>query len=349
MSVTLNSNLISRKIHMTRLLIVDDCPIFRHMIRSFAEMNGDIKVIGEAVNGLDAIDMVYQLSPDILTMDINMPIMGGLDAIEHIMSSKPLPILVITSRDDAETAYQAIAKGALEVLPKANISSDNYHSFSDKVKLLSKVAVISHIRSKKKKKLLNLQLAQSKTDTQIIGIASSTGGPSALAHILSELPKHFPVPIVVAQHLSDGFLPGLISWLDRVTQLTVKCGENGETLLPGFVYIAPPEKHMIINSSRQIAYLRRDTSDIYHPSCNQLLKSIGEVYHSQSIGMILTGMGNDGLLGARTIKDQGGFIIAQDEASSAIFGMPQVVINAGYADKILSLNDMIAYLVNIFC
>ncbi|KPA16487.1 response regulator receiver modulated CheB methylesterase [Candidatus Magnetomorum sp. HK-1] len=334
---------------MVRLLIVDDCPIFRHMIRSFAEMNGEVKVVGEAVNGMDAIDMIKQLSPDILTLDINMPIMGGMEAIENIMSSHPLPILVVTSRNDSETAYKAISKGALEVLPKGDITSTTYNSFSDKIKLLSQVKVISHIRSKKNKANESGTFSQNSTrkEIDIIGIAVSTGGPSALAQILGDLPKSFPIPIVIAQHLSDGFLPGLIKWLDRVSQLTIKQGEPEETIEPGTVYLSPPEYHMVITKKGTIGFKDRSPGDIYFPSCDKLLKSIAHAYKSRSVGIILTGMGSDGLLGMRTIKEQGGFTIAQDEKSSVIFGMPQVVINSGYADKILHLDKISGYLLNI--
>ncbi|MBF0451618.1 MAG: chemotaxis-specific protein-glutamate methyltransferase CheB [Candidatus Magnetomorum sp.] len=335
---------------MVRLLVVDDCSIFRHLIRSFAEMKGDITVVGEAVNGLDAIDMVNQLSPDILTMDIEMPIMGGMEAIEHIMAKHPLPILVVTSRDDSETAYQAISKGALEVLPKSSISSNTYSSFADKLKLLSQVKVISHIRSKKKSldsSSLNACQAVNKA-VEIIGIASSTGGPKALAQLLSELPKTFPAPIVIAQHLSDGFMAGLVKWLDRVSQLTVKQGEHGETLKPGYVYLSATEQHMVVTKAKKIDYNDRLSGDIYLPSCDQLLQSMAYVYRSRCIGMILTGMGHDGLKGARMIKEQGGFTIAQDEQSSVVFGMPHVVINAGAADKILALDEMSGFLLHIF-
>ena len=334
---------------MVRLVVVDDCPIFRHLIKSFAEMNGDIKVVGEAVNGFDAIEKLNKLSPDIMTLDINMPVMDGMEAIEHIMSKHPLPILVVTSRGDSETAYQAISIGALEVLPKAEISSDSYHSFSEKIKLLSKVKVISHIRSKKNNNDISKlhSLSTSKESKKIIGIASSTGGPSALAQILEGLPKTFKTPIVISQHLSDGFLPGLLKWLDRVSQLKIKQGEPGEIIQQGHVYISPPEKHMEITKKQTISFTERTSKDHYFPSCDKLLKSIAYAYKTASIGIVLTGMGSDGLFGMQAIKEQGGFTIAQDEKSSAIFGMPKAVINHGYADKILHLNEISEYLISI--
>jgi len=334
---------------MTRLLVVDDCPIFRHLIRSFAEMKGDIRVVGEAVNGLDAIEMVKRLSPDIVTMDINMPIMDGMETIEHIMASHPIPILVVTSKDDSETAYQAISKGALEVLPKSAITSDTYQSFSTKLKLLSQVKVISHIRSKKNPSKIH-KFNTSVTlnnNIEIFGIAASTGGPKALDQLLGGLPKDFPVPIVIAQHLSDGFMEGLVRWLDRVSPLTVKIGEFGEPIKAGHVYLSATERHMIVTHSKKIAYKEKVLHELYVPSCDQLLQSMAYVYQTHCIGIILTGMGKDGFKGAQTIKEQGGFNIAQDKDSSVIYGMPQIVIENGLADKIISLNDMGNYLQNI--
>jgi len=335
---------------MIRVLVVDDCPIFRLLIKSFAEMNGDIQVVGEAANGLDAIEMVNELKPDIMTIDINMPIMGGMEAIENIMSMRPLPILVVTSKDDSETAYEAISKGALEVLPKSNITSETYQSFSNKLKLLSQVKVILHIR-RKKKKLLNLSEINARdslnSKIKIVGIASSTGGPKALDHLLRDLPNNFPVPIVIAQHLSDGFMDGLVKWLNGVSPLTVKIGEKGESLEPGHVYLSATERHMTVTQSNKIDYIDRVPDDIYIPSCDQLFLSMAQHYQSQCIGIVLTGMGSDGLKGAQQIKEQGGFTIAQDEQSSVIFGMPQAVINMGVADKILSLNDISSYLLEI--
>jgi len=174
----------------------------------------------------------------------------------------------------------------------------------------------------------------------VIAIASSTGGPAALSKLLSELPGNLPCPVVVAQHIADGFVSGLVEWLDRVSRLNVKEGKEGEHIIPGTVYISPSEKHMKLINGNGIDFMEKRPEEIYFPSCNTLLSAVAGIYGANSVGIILTGMGDDGVLGIKKIKEAGGVTIAQDEESAVVFGMPKVAIENGCIDKVLPLDEI---------
>ncbi len=326
-----------------KVLIVDDSSFVRKFIVDVLSSDSEIKVVGEAENGKQAVDMALALKPDVVTMDIEMPVMDGFEAIETIMAYNAVPILVFTSKGDAETAYSAISKGALEVLPKPDVDPDSAENFIREIKILSKVKVISHIRGGKTK-LDGLKtprpVLKKRRPGGIIAIASSTGGPRALSVILPELPKDFLSPIVIAQHIPQDFVIGMADWLNRITHLTVKRGEEGESIKPGTVYISPSRKNMIIDNNKNIVFIEKKPNEIYFPSCDILLSSVAGVYGADSVGVILTGMGNDGVKGLQSVKSAGGITIAQDEETSTVFGMPKAAIEDNCVDTILPLNEI---------
>ncbi|MGR3294556.1 MAG: chemotaxis-specific protein-glutamate methyltransferase CheB [Candidatus Scalindua sp.] len=330
-------------IQPVKVLVVDDSDFCRSILISAISDCPELKVIGEAGNGKKAIKMVKQMKPDLVTMDLEMPTMGGLDAIKQIMSTNAVPILVVTGFKDTSNAFTALSYGALDVIGKSELG-ENGEEFLKKIKLLSKIKVIKHIQRKgltqTKKKFI--QKAQRKTlvSEKVIAIASSTGGPKALSILLAELPENLPCSVVVAQHMTDGFIPGLVEHLNSVSGLTVKEGVDLEILIPGTVYLSPTGKHMIINRQKRIGFLEKNENDLYSPSCNILLSSIADVYGADAIGIILTGMGDDGASGIKEIKDSGGVTIAQDEASSVIFGMPKVAIESGCIDNVWSISEI---------
>lgn len=331
-----------------RVVVADDSSFAREVINAVLSTDSEIKVVGEAANGREAVEKVLELKPDIVTMDIEMPVMDGLEAIERIMASFAVPILVVTTRGDAHTAYAAISKGALDLVVKPEVNLDGAREFIDKIKMLSKIKVITHMKGKKSirepKELKKPEFSGGMSD-RIVAIASSTGGPEALSIILSSLPGNFPCPIVIAQHISDGFVSGMVEWLKRIVKLNIKVAVEGETLCPGTVYFSPSEKHMEITNSKSVAFVARHSKDIYRPSCDVLLSSVARVYGSMGVGVILTGMGSDGVLGIKKIKEANGDTIAQDEKSSVVFGMPKVAIDSGCIDKILSIDEIAAELV----
>lgn len=334
-----------------RVLVVDDDPFTRDFITSILASDGGIEVVGQAGDGASAVRQVAALKPDLVTMDINMPGMNGVEAIRRIMAAHAVPILVVTSQDDANTAYAAISGGALEVMPKPD--PDRSRIFINKIKLLAKVRVIPHIRGEGHRRRPGAGAAAAmppdipSVTEMIVAVASSTGGPRALATLLSALPAAFPAPIVIAQHITDNFAAGMADWLNGLTPLTVKTGDAGERPAAGTVYLAPSGVHIDINRWRRIRLGARSPGDIYYPSGNRLLTSAAEVYGDSAIGVVLTGMGDDGTAGIRRIKAAGGATIAQDEATSVIFGMPRMAIQSGCVDHVLPISEIPARLIRL--
>ena len=347
-----------------RVLVADDSPLIRDLIRAMIEADPELEVAGEAVNGLEAVEKVRLLRPDIVTMDLEMPVLDGLQAIERIMCESAVPILVVTTRGDAATAYAAIAKGALDLMVKPDVSIAGARDFTDRLRMLSKVRVLTHIAGKCfGRRATDVQrvtgavpaggiaagknLGRRATDVApgalsagvVVAVAASTGGPDALSVILSRLPPKFPVPIVIAQHISDGFVSGMVGWLKTVSRIEIKIAVDGEALLPGVAYVCPPENHMRISRGRKIVFVERHPKDIFRPSCDTLLTSVGESCGAKAVGVILTGMGNDGVAGMKAIKAAGGVTLAQDEKTSVIFGMPNLAIASGCIDRIVPLGD----------
>ena len=313
-------------------------------------MDAQIRVIGEATNGREAIQKTRELKPDIVTMDIEMPVMNGIEAIEHIMAANAVPILVVTTQSDAHTAYNAVAKGALDLVPKPDVNLASAHEFIRKVKLLAQIKVITHIGGKRALKEPQgplSALSMDKNTDRIVAIASSTGGPHALSTILSCLPEKFPCPIVIAQHMSDGFVKSLAVWLSKLSKLRLSVAEHGKPLEAGVVYLAPSEHHMEVNSAKRISLTAQSPKDIYHPSCDVLLSSVARAYRHKGIGVILTGMGNDGAAGMKAIQKAGGITIAQNEASSVIFGMNKVAIEEGGIGRVLAIEEIALEVVRI--
>ncbi|MHB8828112.1 MAG: chemotaxis-specific protein-glutamate methyltransferase CheB [Syntrophales bacterium] len=326
-----------------RVLVADDSELARELIAAILSTDNEIAVVGEAKNGKEAVEKARELKPDIITMDIEMPVMNGLEAIEQIMATNARPILVVTTRGDANTAYVAISKGALDLVVKPDVNLAEAREFIQKIKLLSKIKVITHIGGKhvlRERPVEKLPVFTGVISDRVIAIVSSTGGPEALSIILSALPETFPCPLVIAQHNSDGFIPGLVEWLKRVSKVKVKVAEEGETIVPGTAYVSPSEKHMEINIMKRVVFVERHPTDLYRPSCDRLLSSVALAYKAKGIGIILTGMGSDGVRGMKQIKDWGGTTIAQDEKTSIVFGMPKVAIESGCIDKILPLDEI---------
>lgn len=336
---------------MTKLkgLVVDDSKFMQEVLSAILNCDDELKIIGVADNGQDAIEKVESLKPDFVTMDITMPVMDGLEAIGHIMDKHPIPIMVITDIKDAKVAFHALSLGALDVFPKSDVQPEKAELLIRKTKVLAKVKVIRHIRNRiaevKPQKTAPANVSHSYR--KIVAIASSTGGPKALAGILSALPADFPFPIMISQHIESGFVASLVDWINHVSPLTVKTPREGEALAPGTAYISPANKNMVVDFSGKIIFNDIEPADIYHPSCNKMLSSVGQTYGQNSIGLILTGMGNDGLEGIKTIKANGGITIAQDEPSSIVFGMPKEAIESGCIDTVLALGEISKYLIGL--
>jgi two-component system, chemotaxis family, protein-glutamate methylesterase/glutaminase len=335
-----------------RVVLADDCRMARHLLRSFLEGEGDFEVVGEARDGREAVELAFRLRPDVLTMDLEMPVMGGLEAIAEIMGRCALPILVVSSAADAPRAFEAVRLGALDVMAKPTADPAAIKAFAARVRLLSKVPVITHLRTafrapSSPAEVLPAPAAPLDPYPRVFALAASTGGPQALAQVLRGLPAGFPCPVLVAQHISDGFAAGMVSWLGSLCPLPVVLAEGRERLQPGVVYVSPAERHLVVQPSRHLLLRERGASDLFHPSCDALLRSVGEVFGSQAVGLILTGMSSDGVQGLACIRERGGVTLAQDEATSVIFGMNRSAIEAGAVQRVLPLEALAPEMVRL--
>lgn len=329
-----------------RVLVVDDSGLVRDMIRTILESDPGIVVIGEASNGAEAIEKVVVLKPDIVTMDIEMPVMGGLEAIERIIAEHPVPILVVTAQSGVRTAFSAISKGALDVMEKPDISLEKIQVLIHKIRYLAKVDVVAHLLAiSNRDKLTGVGGAKGFPKSGVVAIAASTGGPHAIFTILSNLPAEFPLSILITQHISEGFTKGMVDWFNGGTPLTVVMASNGTRLAPGHVYVNPAESSMRISEHGIIMLGNHDPSHIYHPSCNTLLTSVAASYRKGLIGLIMSGMGDDGVEGMKAIKLAGGSTLAQDADSSVVYGMNRLAIERGYIHKVVPLAKLPAELI----
>lgn len=370
---------------MTTVLIVDDSSFVRRTLAAVIEKDPDIKVVGMAKNGEEALEMVRRLDPDVVTLDVEMPRMDGLTALSHIMKESPRPVLMISSltKEGADTTLKALEIGAFDFMPKL-YSAGRDNMAQQEVDLRSKIKALGrrkafarllHRRSvesmraaaptrlksesfaktdrpspgaeKKPAGRLTMPPGRSLFDAVAIGV--STGGPPAVQKILTALPGDFPAPILIAQHMPASFTGPFANRLDGYCAITVKEAENGEPLRNGSAYICPGGRHLRIEKSK-VGLLTASVSDepkdaLYKPSANVLMESAGLALGRRALGVTLTGMGNDGVVGTRTLKEKGGRTIAQSEASCVVYGMPKAVVDAELADLVVDLDDMASTIV----
>jgi two-component system chemotaxis response regulator CheB len=340
-----------------RVVIADDSQVARDVLRDILSRDGDIEIVGEATNGREAVALAKRLAPQLITMDLNMPVMDGLSAIEEIMYNKGVPILVVSDRSDAQTAYRALEVGALEVMPKPTLEQADAERLLARVRLLAGVAVITRLRRRSSLSCSTASKSPQETAPpgvprgfqHVIAIACSTGGPQALVRVLRPLPSGFPAPIVIAQHISHGFINGMAQWLGSLCAMPVSVGQEGEQLRPGHIYLSPSEQNLCVTPHHRFQLQLSPQNALYHPSCDVLLQSVANVYGSDAIGLILTGMGRDGVNGMRAIYQAGGITFAQDEASSVIYGMNQEAVKAGVIQDELPLDSLPGRLMRNVC
>lgn len=308
-----------------------------------------VEVVGQAKDGKEAVEMVERLRPDLVTMDIHMPKMDGLAATEHIMAYSPTPILVVSSSVYGEgmgRAFDALDLGALEVIKKPEARDwaelDRIgREIIRRVKVLANVRVITHIKGRRAGRPgdVAIHVPVGKAKRSIIAIGSSTGGPSALLSVLGRLPADLPVPIVVAQHIADGFIPGLVSWLDAGCKINVLAAAEGQSPQAGHAYFAPTGSNMVVDGGI-IRFRQPRPGQLYIPGADELFHSVATAYGKRGVGVILTGMGADGAEGLRRMHEAGAATIAQNEETCTVFGMPKAAIDLGAADQVLAVNDI---------
>jgi two-component system, chemotaxis family, protein-glutamate methylesterase/glutaminase len=342
---------------LIRVLVADDSATAREMLVQILGSDPEIRVVGVAHDGLEAVEATSRLRPDLITMDLHMPRLDGLEATREIMITAPTPILIVTGSHrarDIEASIEILACGALDVLlkppdPRSPEFAQSARRLIAAVKAMASVKVVRRWRppSKLPATAASAQsVSRGELRVRIVAIATSTGGPAVLLRILSELPGTYPVPILVVQHITPGFTQGLASWLDAASAVRVKVASHHDPLAPGTVYLAPDEFHLGIDR-RGNAVALSDQPPIggFRPSGTYLFESVARVFGPSALALILTGMGDDGVQGLRTIRQAGGQVIAQDEKSSIVFGMPGAAVAAGLAPIVLPIEVIAARLV----
>jgi two-component system chemotaxis response regulator CheB len=345
---------------LIKVLIVDDSPLVCKILSKIINDDPELIVVGIANTGKAAIELVPKLKPHLITMDINMPDTDGFEATRHIMAYSPTPILIVSSsvfKKGMDLVFKALAYGALDVLEKPNIDSSvnggiSADDLTKRIKMLSRVKVITHPAGKWKQTMAAEPVKPSKPagspeNGKIVAIAASTGGPQALLAILKALPKDFPAGIVIVQHIAAGFAEGLADWLDKECQIPVKLATQGVRIKPGCAYIAPTGSHTRVLEGGMIRLTDEPPFEGQKPSANILFESIAQIYRSQAIGVILSGMGSDGAVGLKKIHDIHGRVIAQDEASCVVFGMPKTAIELGVVNETLPIGQIAQRLIKI--
>lgn len=337
---------------MIKVLIVEDSPVSREFMRYILNSDPDLQVIGTAKDGKKALEFVEHKKPDVITMDINMPRMNGFEATRRIMSTTPVPIVIVTGSwnpKEVSTSFRALEAGALACIGKPPGMGHPEHEAITKelittVKLMSEVKVVRRwfkpretVKTPPKPREIRPGELR---DIKIIAIGASSGGPIVLQKILSKLPNDLTVPVLIVQHISKGFVQGLVDWLSETTQLPIHIASAGETPLPGHIYIAPDDFQMGINGKNHIALNKDISQNKICPSVSHLFCSVAEVYGRNAAGVLLTGMGKDGAAELKLMSERGAVTIAQDEESSTVHGMPGEAIKLGAAKHILNPDEI---------
>ena len=329
---------------MIKTLIVDDSHLVRSIIRDFLASDGSFNIIGEAENGQEGVNKARELNPDLVTMDIEMPVMNGLNATAEIRKFSSCAIVVISTHDTAKMAYDATVNGAHEFFSKDIFTSQMNDRQREEI-----FQTLKQITSIKKKIFLRQTEKKDSTSPRKINctvIAASTGGPVALCQLCSELPKNFPVPVLLVQHNTSGFDKGFVQWLNGYSPLNVQLAEKGIVPSKGNIYVAPTDRHLIINGGI-LAFDDGEPILNQKPAADMLFKSAAAMFGNSLVSVVLTGMGKDGAEGTRYVKQAGGITIAQDEASSMIYGMPQAAAETGCVDFVLPLNEIAKKLISL--
>jgi len=332
-----------------RVLVVEDSLTVRQHIIETIQSDPAFTVVGQAQDGQTAIELCDKLRPDVVTMDMVLPVMTGLAATEHIMAYFPTPILIVSAsmnRGDLFRTYDALAAGAVDVLDKpvgTEVHDEWRRELLKTLRVVAKIRVITHIRGRHESLASpSPQSVAAPTEPGVIAIGVSTGGPSALLAIFRELPADFPLPILVVQHIAEPFACALAEWLDSQVALQVRYALDGEYLprgarASGRILLAPPNYHLEVVAG----HLRLSDAPERHscrPSVDVLFESVAREYGTRAVGCLLTGMGRDGARGLLAIRRSGGLALAQDRESSIVYGMPGEAVKLGAAHRVLPLS-----------
>ena len=345
---------------MINVLIVEDSPVVREFLIHILSADPDIRVIATAHDGEEALEAVRRHRPDVITMDIHMPKINGLEATRRIMETDPTPIVIVSgSADPNETAmmFRAMEAGALAVLMRPNgIGHPHYEATAKElvqtVKLMSEVKVVRRWPRARQHdapapRPVQTGHARAPARVRIVAIGASTGGPPVIQTILSALPKDFPAPVLIVQHITAGFVRGFVEWLAQSAALPIQLATHGELMRPGHVYIAPDEHQMKVVCGGKIVLTRDAPENGLRPSVSYLFRSIADNYGCDAVAGLLTGMGRDGAEELRLLKEKGAITFAQDKDSSVVHGMPGEAIKLDAATLVLPPDKIAVVLVNL--
>ncbi|HEY7629750.1 MAG TPA: chemotaxis-specific protein-glutamate methyltransferase CheB [Thermoleophilaceae bacterium] len=347
-----------------RVLVTEDSVVARALLVSIINRDSGLEVVGEARDGEQAVKLAAELKPDVITMDVHMPKVDGLEATRQIMGETPTPIVVISAIDpkDVKMSFEALNSGALAVLAKP--SGPTAPDFNERAaEIVNTVKTMAGVRVVRRRPRLSASppsavgrppevapvapvppAARRRVD--LVAIGSSTGGPDALGKIIGALPANAPVPILIVQHITVGFHQGLVDWLNNVTPLSVKLGEAGHRPVAGEVILAPGEHHMSVDTAKRLVLTEESPVRGHRPSATHLFRSVASVYGANAMGVILTGMGDDGADGLVELRRAGGWVIGQDEATCVVYGMPREAAARGAVSEVRPLPEIASAIVD---
>jgi two-component system chemotaxis response regulator CheB len=345
-----------------RAFVVDDSGFVIASVTKKLSTDPDIEVVGSARDGKEAIEKIRTLKPDVITLDVVMPVMDGLAVLEQLMTWQPTPVVMLSAltSEGAETTIKALELGAVDFFLKPSLlrptgNDETGETLIEKVKRAAASKLKPYSPAAKPKITISNKDAAAKSPVSsgqkfpVIVIGSSTGGPRALMQIIPNLPKDFPAAILMVQHMPPLFTKSLAERLSGASQIKVMEAVNGSQIEPGQALLAPGSYHMVPVRGNRITLTQDPPVHGVRPAIDVTMKAAVEVYGNSLMGVVLTGMGSDGAIGASQIKAVGGKVIVEDESTCAVYGMPQVIVKAGNADKILPIHEIAAELIQIYC
>jgi two-component system chemotaxis response regulator CheB len=339
-----------------KVLVADDSQVTRMLLVQLLNSDPRIRVIGAVNDGQAALDFLASgvQRPDVVVMDIHMPHLDGFEATRRIMETQPLPIIICTataSPQDLAVAFRSMEAGAVACVEKPVALGADFeprlHNLLQTVRLMSEVKVVRRWNRSNSPPVVpaNGSKPRAFAGVKLIGIGASTGGPPVLQTILSGLPKGFPVPLLIVQHIARGFLPGMVDWLSQTTGLRVHIAAHGATPLPGHAYVAPDDFHLAADAGGHLVLAREQAESGLRPAVSYLFRSLANSYGASAVGVLLTGMGKDGAEELKRMKDHGAYTIAQDRDSSIVHGMPGAAIELGAASQVLPADKIAGALI----
>jgi len=346
------------------VLVADDSPVARRLLVHILDRDPGLRVASEAADGAEAVRLAERLRPDVIVMDVMMPLLDGLQATRKIMETRPTPIVLVSADFDSRDmtrSFEALQAGALTILgkppgPQHPRYAEQAAALTTTVKLMADVKLVRRrtpglapggapglapgLASGGAPATTGPAPQAARRPVAVAAIAASTGGPAALAAILAGLPDGAPVPILVVQHIAPGFHQGLVNWLDRVSPLAVRLARDGQPLRAGEVLVAPADAHLGVTSRGRVALSYDPPIGAHRPSATHLFRSVAQAYAAGAVAVVLTGMGDDGAAGLRALKGAGGIVLAQDETTCVVYGMPRQAAATGVVDQVLPLGQI---------